>query len=59
MLSALNAEEIGNFQSYLRRCIDALEADDAERDTATDARSAPSAAPGRAARRAARQTLAR
>jgi DNA-binding MarR family transcriptional regulator len=59
MLSALKAEEIRNFQSYLRRCIDALEADDAERDTATDAGSAPSSAPGRAPRRAPRRAARR
>jgi DNA-binding MarR family transcriptional regulator len=31
VLSALNAEEIENLQSYLRRCIDALEVDDLKR----------------------------
>jgi DNA-binding MarR family transcriptional regulator len=58
MLSALNAEEIGNFQSYLRRCIDALEADGAERDTQAEVGSALSTAAPHAPRRAARHRAA-
>jgi DNA-binding MarR family transcriptional regulator len=57
MLSALNAEEIGNFQSYLRRCIDALEAEELDREEEADV--APSSAPRRASRRLTRQAAAR
>jgi DNA-binding MarR family transcriptional regulator len=57
VLSVLNAEEIATFQSYLRRCIDALENDDEPTDEA-DIGGAPSVA-SRRTRRAPRHVAAR
>jgi len=56
VLSALSAEEIGNLQSYLRRCIDAL---DASGNADAAVRAAPRPAARRAGRRVSRRAAAR
>jgi DNA-binding MarR family transcriptional regulator len=54
MLAALSAAEVAELQSYLRRCIAALETDNASRDAAT-----PASSPLRAAARRTRQRTLR